>query len=341
MSDVDPTAGITGPAASGEANQARATGAVSPAPGQPTLAVDRPRKHRLPPAIRAMRPRQWVKNVLVFAAPMAAGRIFEPDVFLRTVLATVGFILVSAAVYLMNDSRDVAEDRLHPKKRFRPIAAGELSIPAALILAAVCTVIALVLGFWLSIALGATLAIYVGLQVAYSAFLKNRPVIDLAMVASGFVLRAIAGGVASHLALSQWFLLVAAFGSLFMVGGKRYSELVSLGAEARTRKSLRAYRPSYLRFVWESSCALVIMSYSLWAFEQHRQSPSDSPVIVGLAQVPWAQISIVPFVLALLRYAMRIDDNRAGEPEDVVLGDRTLQVFGLIFVVIVALAVLL
>ncbi|WP_300079874.1 decaprenyl-phosphate phosphoribosyltransferase [Propioniciclava sp.] len=285
--------------------------------------------HVLPAPIRAMRPRQWVKNVLVLAAPVAAGLLFVPAVLLNTLGAFAAFCLVSASIYLINDIRDVEADRSHPKKRFRPIAAGEVSIRTAAILAAVTGVAALVAGWFIAPLLAVTLAVYWVLQVGYSLFWKNQPILDLAMVAAGFLLRAVAGGVASNIPLSQWFLLVASFGSLFMVAGKRYSEMVELGPEAGTRASLARYTASYLRFVWALSCAAVIMSYSLWAFEQ-------APDSVG---INWHALSIAPFTLALLRYAYTIDAGGAGEPEDVVLSDRVLQVLGLAWVIPVAIGV--
>ncbi len=295
----------------------------------PTPAV---RPSHLPAWLRAMRPKQWVKNVLVLAAPVAAGRLFEPAVLLDSLWAFVAFSLVSASIYLINDSRDVVADRAHPKKRYRPIAAGELSIPTAYAMAAVTLIASLALGFWVAPMLGVTLASYWVLQLLYSLFLKHQPIVDLAMVAAGFLLRAVAGGVASGLPLSQWFLLVASFGSLFMVAGKRYSELTELGTEAGTRASLERYTPSYLRVVWSVSIAIVIMSYSLWAFEQS---------YTQLWDVPWTTISIAPFTLAVLRYAMRIDEGKAGEPEDVVMSDRILQVLAVLWVIPVVIAVFL
>src|ERR687893_1856893 len=228
------------------------------------------RSHRLPPAVRAMRPKQWVKNVLVGAAPLAAGKLFEIPVLTGVGLAFVAFCLISASVYLINDVRDVAEDRLHPRKRFRPIAAGELKPPAALLLAALTGLGGLALGFAVTVPLGITLVVYLAVQLLYSAFLKHLPVVDLAVVASGFLLRAIAGGVATGIPLSQWFLLVAAFGSLFMVAGKRYSEMKAIGGEAGTRRSLTRYSESYLRFTWMLAAVMVLISYSLWAFETGR-----------------------------------------------------------------------
>lgn len=298
------------------------------------LVPTRPTSH-VPAIIRAVRPRQWVKNVLVFAAPLAAGQVFDPWVIGQSVLAFISFCLVSASIYLINDARDVDVDRLHPKKRFRPIAAGEVSIPVALTVAGVALAASLVLGWMTAPPLAGTLAVYWVAQVVYSLFWKNQPIIDLAMVALGFLLRAIAGGVASGIPLSPWFLLVASFGSLFMVAGKRYSELVELGPDAGTRASLASYTPSYLRFVWAMSCGAVIMSYSLWAVEQ--TGDPTGATLLGIGTAGWNAISIAPFSLALLRYAYTIDSGRAGEPEDVVLGDRTLQVLAVAWIVPVAL----
>ena len=285
---------------------------------------------RLPAAVRAMRPKQWVKNLLVGAAPLAAGRLFESSVLVGVALAFVAFCLVSASVYLVNDVRDVAEDRLHPRKRFRPIAAGELKPPTALLLAGLTGLGGLALGFAVTVPLGITLVVYVAVQLLYSTFLKHLPVIDLAVVASGFLLRAIAGGVATGIPLSQWFLLVAAFGSLFMVAGKRYSEMKAIGVDAGTRRSLTRYSESYLRFTWMLAAVMVLISYSLWAFENRGD---------GVLGLPWTAISIAPFTLGLLQYALEVDAGSAGEPEDVVLHDHVLQGFGVVWLVVISVAV--
>jgi decaprenyl-phosphate phosphoribosyltransferase len=288
------------------------------------------RPSRVPAIIRALRPKQWVKNILVFAAPLASGRLLEWPVLRGTLLSLVAFILVSAFVYLVNDTRDLAEDRQHPTKQYRPIAAGEVSVPVALVLSVICLAAGLAIGFWTSSMLGVVLVVYAVLQFTYSLWFKHRPIVDLALVALGFLLRALAGGVASGIPFSQWFLLVASFGSLFMVAGKRYSELVQLGSEAGTRPSLAAYSPDYLRFVWAASATLVVTFYSLWAFDQRGQ---------GFWTAPWPAISIAPFTLAILSYARDIDRGEAGEPENVVLHDPMLLILGLLWVASVVLAV--
>jgi decaprenyl-phosphate phosphoribosyltransferase len=277
-----------------------------------------------------MRPKQWVKNILVATAPLAAGRLFETPVLTGVGLAFVAFCLVSASVYLVNDVRDVAEDRLHPRKRFRPIAAGELRPQTALMIAALTGLGGLALGFATTVPLGITLVVYLVVQLLYSTFLKHLPVVDLAVVASGFLLRAIAGGVATGIPLSQWFLLVAAFGSFFMVAGKRYSEMKAIGGDAGTRRSLTKYSESYLRFAWMLAAVMVLISYSLWAFQYG---------VSGALGIPWTAISIAPFTLGLLQYALEVDAGSAGEPEDVVLHDHVLQGIGVIWLVVISVAV--
>jgi decaprenyl-phosphate phosphoribosyltransferase len=287
-------------------------------------------RSRMPATVRAVRPRQWLKNLLVLAAPLAAGKLFEPAILKGAALAFVAFCLVSASVYLVNDVRDVEEDRLHPTKRFRPIAAGELKPATALALATVLGACGLALGFFVSMPLGITMLVYISLQLLYSAYLKHLPVVDLAMVASAFLLRAIAGGVATGIPLSQWFLLVAAFGSFFMVSGKRYSEMKALGGDAGTRRSLTRYSESYLRFAWMLAAVMVLISYSLWAFENGGN---------GALGIPWTAISIAPFTLGLLQYALEVDAGTAGEPEEVVLHDHVLQGLGLVWLVVISIAV--
>jgi len=277
----------------------------------------------------AMRPKQWVKNLLVYAVPLAAGQLTHRDVIVDTTVAFVCFCLVASATYLLNDVLDAESDRAHPRKRFRPIAAGEVSQGLALVTAAFLVILG-VTGAALSTYPGflVTLLVYLISTVAYSWKLKDEPVIELAVLAAGFVLRAIAGGTATGIPMSPWFLTVAAFGSLFMAAGKRYSEFMQLGAERATRPALARYTASYLRFVWSLSAGIMLTAYCLWAFQ------------VGLRDrgtVPFAAWSVVPFILAVLRVALDIDRGDAGAPEDVALGDRVLQVTAVVWVVMFAL----
>ena len=285
--------------------------------------------------IAALRPRQWLKNVLVFAAPLAAGALFEPDVLVPSLVAFVAFCLMSSATYLVNDVRDVESDRAHPTKRARPIAAGHLAPGAAIAAALVLALGSLGLALMVNVGLFGVLLAYAVFTLSYSLFLKHEPVIELALLSMGFLLRAIAGGVAAELPISRWFLIVAGFGSLFMAAGKRFSELEHAGRDAdgsaeHTRRSLAGYTPAYLRFVWGTAAAVAITAYCLWAFE------------VGLAEstFPWAEWSVLPFVLAILRYAADVDRGEAEAPEDVVLHDRALLAMGAAWLVLFGLGAL-
>ena len=280
--------------------------------------------------LKTMRPRQWVKNVLVLAAPFAAGNLFAPGIGVQLIVAFAAFSLAASGIYLVNDAKDVEADRAHPTKRNRPIAAGIVPPGLALVVAVVLLAGALALSVLASVQLVALLAVYIGVQLAYCFWLKHQPVLDICIVASGFLLRAIAGGAATGIALSQWFLLVAGFGSLFMVAGKRYAEMMlAEKTGAKIRKSLESYSASYLRFVWGLSATVLITTYSLWAFEIRETQHNPT----------WSAISIVPFVVAVLRYSVDVDNGDGGEPEEIALGDRVLQVLALAWVAALTVAV--
>lgn len=284
--------------------------------------------------IKAMRPRQWVKNVLVLAAPFAAGRLLDWHVLPSVALAFVAFSLAASGVYLINDTKDVEADRAHPTKRNRPIAAGVVPPSLAVGLAVVLFAAALAISLLADRDLLVVTAIYIVVQLAYCLWLKHEPVIDICIVSSGFLVRAIAGGAAAGLPLSPWFLLTMAFGSLFMASGKRYAEMrLAERTGAKIRKSLERYSASYLRFVWSLSATVVIMAYGLWAFGIN--------TVPGRPVSTWAIVSIVPFVVAVLRYAVDVDGGNGGEPEEIALGDRVLQVLGLAWVVCLVAAVYL
>lgn len=289
------------------------------------------------PILRTLRPRQWLKNALVFAAPAAAGVVTHRSALAHAAIAFVAFCLAASGTYCINDVLDREADRRHPTKRNRPIASGLVSVPVAITLGVALLVGALAVSATADRPkLAAVLAIYVGVTLAYSTWLKHEPILDIGAVASGFVLRAIAGGVAVAVPLSNWFLIVACFGSLFIVTGKREAELMLMGDEGRTtRQSLGAYTPTFLRYVRTVSSAVLITGYCLWAFENpvtRRQATSTSGDI-------WFQLSIIPFVFGVLRYGLLVDAGQGGAPEDVVLGDRTLQILGVCMMVLFAIGV--
>ena len=268
--------------------------------------------------LHACRPRQWVKNILVLAAPIAGGIAFQPRAIVQMLVAFIAFCVASSGVYLVNDILDVEADRAHATKRRRPMASGELSLRTAWTAAAVLLPGALVISAWLNWQMVIIIAIYEAVQLWYCLGMKHEPVFELTSVASGFLLRAIAGGVATQVNLSNWFLIAAGFGSLFMAAGKRYAEkrLVQETGVA-IRPVLDSYTDTYLRFVWTLSAGVLVTTYSLWAFALRQLSANE-----------WSVISIVPFVMALLRYAVDVDSGAAGEPEEIVLHDRLLLLLG-------------
>jgi decaprenyl-phosphate phosphoribosyltransferase len=280
--------------------------------------------------LRLARPKQWIKNLLVVAAPAAAGVLGEPKAFFETCVAFVCFCLAASGTYYLNDTIDAPADRLHPTKRLRPVAAGIVSQQTATIGGIVLIVAAISLSFAARWQLALVVGGYLALTVAYSLWLKHEAVLDLAAVAAGFVLRTIAGGVAVGVPISPWFLIVAGAGSLFMVTGKRHAELLELDDDAiGHRPALEVYSFAFLSYVRAVASSVAILAYCLWAFE--RSSAIGSQV--------WFELSIIPFVLGILRYALLLEQGRGGAPEELVLSDRVLLAMGVCWAVIFGLAV--
>lgn len=275
-----------------------------------------------------MRPRQWVKNLLVLSAPLAAAEIGEERVLAPVLIVGAAFCAASSAVYLFNDVQDRESDRQHPDKRFRPIASGQVGVGTALALSVVLAVVAIGAAWSVNGASAGLVGGYLAMQVGYCLWLKHEPVLDLATIALGFLIRAVAGGAAADIVVTTPFLLVAGFGSLFIVAGKRYSELMSVGANAATRQSLVRYSDTFLRFVWTLGASVTVLTYAMWALEQD-----------GGGSLPWHAISVAPFVIGLLSYAVDVDGGRAGAPEEIVWRDRRLQAVGIVWLAIVCLGI--
>jgi decaprenyl-phosphate phosphoribosyltransferase len=276
--------------------------------------------------LRTARPRQWVKNVLIFAAPLAAGVIGHGDVLWRLIVTFIAFCALSSGGYFVNDTLDVERDRVHPKKRFRPIAAGVVPVNLAWGVAAVLFVVGFGLAAWMGGEVAITAAAYVALTVGYSMWLKHEPVVEMVLLALAFVLRAAAGGEAAGVTLSPWFTVVVSFGALLVVAGKRYAEQEAHGEVGhKTRRVLARYPDGFLRFTWAMAATITVMGYCLWAL-----LPERSPHIPA----PWPAISVIPFVVGILRYAMLLEGGSGEAPEDVFLRDRILQVSGVIWVAI-------
>lgn len=304
-----------------------------------TTAVDpgtdpRPRRSTARDLVVLARPRQWTKNLLVFVAPGAAGSL----VHLRPALDAAGafgiFCAAASASYLLNDAIDAPADRAHPEKRLRPVAAKRVSVRLAVLLALVLFAASMVgaalLEGW---QLVVVVALYGALTATYSLRLKREPVIELTAVAAGFVLRAIAGGVATHVELSSWFLVVTSFSALFIVIGKRLGEHAALGAGGSLhRKTLGMYSIEFLRAALTLGAAGAVTTYCLWAFEK-------GGLVDRGGHLVWVELSVVPVVAGVL-YVLRIlVDGGGSAPSELALRDHTLQILALLWAVLVGIGV--
>jgi len=285
-------------------------------------------------ALVTLRPQQWVKNLLVIAAAGAAGALGHDDVPGRVTVAFIAFCLLASGIYAVNDVRDVHEDRLHPKKRLRPVAAGELGLRTATVMGIALMTIGLGLCIFISPLLGLVGAGYVALTLSYTLVWRHLLLLDIIAIGGGFVLRAVAGGVAAPVALSRWFLLVITCAAVFVAAGKRYAELrrtnagVRAGEAVARRRVLEAYSEARLRLIMAASVAAAVFAYSVWAFQL--------PVVDG---VPWRLLTIAPFAICLLRYGSLVLAGAGEAPEDVLFRDRMLQLTGLVWLVLFALGV--
>jgi decaprenyl-phosphate phosphoribosyltransferase len=292
------------------------------------LAMDaRSRRGVLRAALVTLRPRQWIKNALVIAAAGAAGALGSDEVLLRVVAACAASCMLASGIYAINDVRDRDEDRRHPRKRRRPIAAGELDPAAAVVMgigliAGGLVLCAAVRPLLLLVGLG-----YVALTLTYTMLWRRVPVLDIAAIAGGFVLRAVAGGVAAPVTLSRWFLLVITFSALLVAAGKRLAELGRVEEDHEVkRRVLRFYTTARLRLLLIGSAACALFAYCVWAF--------SLPAVDGF---PWRPLTILPFAACLARYGALVQRGDGEAPEELLLRDRPLQLAGAAWLVVFVL----
>jgi decaprenyl-phosphate phosphoribosyltransferase len=262
--------------------------------------------------VQTTRPRQWPKNLLVFAAPLAGDTIGRRDGFWYALIATVAFVAASSAVYMINDVVDAERDRSHPYKKLRPIASGRLPAWHAVVLAVCCVLGALGAGLGIGEPLlTGAIAIYLVISFSYSAGLKHVPVLELVCVASGFVLRVVGGAAATHVPPSGWFLLVCSLGALMVAIAKRYTELTVLGADSsKHRPAMRGYSAPALRLAQRVVSAVMIASYILWAATEPTAKMRT-----------WHLISSIALVAALARFD-RLTARASSKPvEDLIARD--------------------
>jgi decaprenyl-phosphate phosphoribosyltransferase len=303
--------------AGGETVETRATAGEVVPPGEaapPTTAAPAPPaalSRWLSAVVREARPRQWVKNLLVFAAPLAGATMGRPHGLAYATLAALAFGCASASVYYVNDIMDVERDRRHPVKCNRPIASGDLPVRDAIVIAVILAVLAVGSGFAIGTPmLSAVTGGYLVSSTFYSTRGKHIPYLEMLLVASGFVLRVLAGAVATHVPPSLWFLCVCSLGALSVAVAKRYAELTSLGAEAvKTRPVTRFYKAPVIRAVQAVVAAGMVATYVMWA------AGEDAPTRY------WHIASAVALALALARFAILTGRRTVRPVEDMITRD--------------------
>ena len=283
--------------------------------------------------LRTLRPRQWSKNLLLFAGILFSRQIAEPGLLSRAVAGFVAFSLLSSSVYVLNDVLDVEADRLHPRKRRRPIAAGELPVPLALAGLVPLLAIVVVIALWLGGQFSAVLGVYLALNVAYSLLLKRYLLLDVFVIAIGFVLRAIAGvallvPVAPGTVLSPWLLVCTFFGALFLGLGKRRRELTGESA-ARARAVLEHYTPELLDSMLVVSAAASLMSYALYTIW---------PATVAKFHTESLMFTVPLVAYGLFRYMYLVRaSEKTEDPSLVLIGDRPLGLCVVLYLLAVAI----
>ena len=283
----------------------------------------------------ASRPNQWTKNLLVFLAPLFAFS-FDTQTLLTSIKAFIAFCLISSSIYLINDSIDKDKDKEHPTKKFRAIASGLVSIKSAFILSLVYFSLSFIIGFNINIFFGFILVLYFLVQILYCFKLKHIPIIEFFCIASGFILRSVAGGVAANIFISSWFLLSVGMLSLFLAVEKRKAEIVNLkNSKLNTRKVLKSYSLTLINKFEAVLTSSTIMTYSLWAY-----GPS-----IGGSKSPLMVITIPLVMLGIFRYQMLSDikQNRILKksninletPEKLIFTDKPIQIIVLSWLLII------
>jgi decaprenyl-phosphate phosphoribosyltransferase len=287
------------------------------------------RRGLLAAVVATMRPRQWLKNGLVVAAAGAAGALGNDDVPVRIGVTCVAFCLLASGLYAINDVHDAPEDRRHEKKRHRPVAAGELSERTALALGVTLIALGLVMTGLVRPLVAVVGGGYVALTLSYTFVWRHILILDLIAIGGGFLLRAVAGGVAAPVSLSRWFLLVISAAAVCVAAGKRYAELRRAeGSGAARRRVLHAYTVRLLQRLLVVSALCALFAYSMWAFQL--------PLLGG---VPWRPLTILPFAVCLLRYGALVRAGAGEAPEELILQDRLLQLAAVAWLVLFALSV--
>jgi 4-hydroxybenzoate polyprenyltransferase len=310
-------------------------------------------KKTLRDIFRLLRPRQWVKNFAVFAALLFSGHLFDLAIITRVSYGFLIFCAISSSIYIINDIFDVKKDKLHPFKRFRPLANGDVSIKTAIVLAIIFASGALIYSYLITPGFFIITLIYFLMSISYSVVLKHIEIIDILTLAGGYMLRVLAGEVVSTFHISAWLFLTVISLSLFLAIGKRRSELTLLAnaktaqtAITTTRKTLSHYSEKLLDVYLSIFATSTFISYSLFTFFENPKGlifstdliPAD--ILGTYLQRKWLMITIIPVTYGLMRYLQRIYEKHEGEsPERVIFEDKSLLASVIIWTLLVIIIV--
>ncbi len=296
--------------------------------------------------IRLLRPRQWIKNFALYAALLFSGQLFNINLFILTTYGVIIFCALSSSIYIINDIFDVEKDRIHPFKRFRPIAHNDVSVNMAITLAVILGVGALLFSFLIEPAFFIIAIVFFLLHISYSAWLKHIEIVDILTLAAGYMLRVFAGEIVSDTHISAWLLLSVISISIFLAIGKRRSEITLLshqaGPQLNTRKTLSHYTDKLLDIYLSIFATSTFISYSLFTFLENPRGlqfnltifPADA--LGTYLQRKWLMVTIVPVAYGLMRYLQLIYEKQQGEsPERVLFSDRPLLLSVVIWTVLV------
>ncbi len=275
--------------------------------------------------ISILRPTQYIKNLLLLAAPIGAAINLNTENMSILVRALVSFCLVSSAGYVLNDWLDREKDKFHETKKKRPFAAGKLGKLHLVLLILSLTSISTLIAWTLTPKFLIILVSYFALTTSYSVYLKGVPVIELVVVSVGFLLRALAGAFAFDVPVSQWFLIVVGFSSLFLISVKRLSEFRKY-SQNNTRSVMGDYSEQFLITVVGLSLTASILGYTLWAFE-----------ILG--ETPYGKISIVTVLIGMLRYLLHTKDADGEKPERALFSDKVIPLMGAVTIILLLIAI--
>jgi 4-hydroxybenzoate polyprenyltransferase len=283
--------------------------------------------------LKTMRPRQWVKSIIVYAALVFDGKLLNPELFLKTTVVFICFCLISSSVYIMNDLVDIEKDRQHPRKRRRPLASGQLDTRLAVVATIVLAIVSLGGAFWLNMWAGVVLVVYLLQNVAYSFWLKNVVIIDVMVLSLGFLLRVVAGVVVVQVAnFSPWLYICVTLLALFLGFGKRRQEIVLLeGGASHHRASLAEYNLPLLDQIITIVTTSTLVAYAFYSFDAATALAHNKMLIT----VPY-----VFYFIARYLYLVHVR-HLGGAPDELLLEDKPLLINSVLWAVTVVFVIYL